>query len=425
MKKTRFGIVGTGRISDWVLKGAVLEPRFEAAAVCSRSLEKGRAFAEAHGIAKVYTDLDEMASDPEIDAIYIGTPNSTHHDLAILCMNHGKHVLCEKPMASNAREVGEMIDAAKANGVMLMEAMISTLCPNFVAARERLAEMGSVRHYFASFCQYSSKYDLVKRIIAGDDNSAVPSSFNPDCCGGALMDIGIYPIYPMVALFGRPKGVKADITTCEVPVESGRFGTSTGSVTGAGTSTSSVTVAGTSAGSVTEAGTSTSSVTGAGTSAGSVTETGTSASSAAEADAEPVEASGRKGWKRVDLQGSVIFEYEGMSATVLYSKIADSHLCTEISCDRGILSLDQIHICRHAEMTRRGAPTSGRSSGPSAVDISVPADADEYLCEFREFIDVLESGCLESSVNSLETSLVTAEILDEIRHQAGVVFPDD
>lgn len=162
MRKTRFGIVGTGRISDWVLKGAVMEPRFEAAAVCSRSRESGKAFAEAHGIAKVYTDIDEMASDPEIDAIYIGTPNSTHHDLAILCMNRGKHVLCEKPMGANAKEVKEMAEAAKASGVMLMEAMISTLCPNFVAARARLAEMGNVRHYFASFCQYSSKYDLVK-----------------------------------------------------------------------------------------------------------------------------------------------------------------------------------------------------------------------------------------------------------------------
>ena len=375
MKKTRFGIVGTGRISDWVLKGAVLDPRFEASAVCSRSQEKGKAFAQAHGIGKVYTDIEKMASDPDIDAIYIGTPNSTHHDLAILCMNHGKHVLCEKPMASNAQEVREMIEAAKANGVLLMEAMISTLCPNFVAARERLAEMGTVRHYFASFCQYSSKYDLVKRIIAGEDDSAVPSSFNPDCCGGALMDIGIYPIYPMAALFGRPKGLKANVTTCEVPVDTRRFGTSASSVT--------------------------------------------------EADAEPVEASDRKGWKRIDLQGSVIFEYEGMSATILYSKIADSHLCTEISCDSGIISLDQIHICRHAEMTRRGAPTSGRACGPEAVDISVPVDADEYLCEFREFIDILESGRTESVVNSLETSLITAEILDEIRRQAGVVFPAD
>ena len=375
MKKTRFGIVGTGRISDWVLKGAVLDPRFEAAAVCSRSQEKGKAFAEAHGIGKVYTDVNEMASDPDIDAIYIGTPNSTHHDIAIKCMNHRKHVLCEKPMASNAREAGEMIDAAKANGVTLMEAMISTLCPNFVAARERLAEMGTVCHYFASFCQYSSKYDLVKRIIAGEDDSAVPSSFNPDCCGGALMDIGIYPIYPMAALFGRPKGLKANVTTCEVPVDTRRFGTSASSVT--------------------------------------------------EADAEPVEASDRKGWKRIDLQGSVIFEYEGMSATILYSKIADSHLCTEISSDGGVISLDQIHICRHAEMTRRGVPTSGRASGPQAEDISVPVDADEYLCEFREFINVLESGHIESSVNSLETSLITSEILDEIRRQAGVAFPYD
>lgn len=205
MRKTRFGIVGTGRISDWVLKGAVLDPRFEAAAVCSRSKESGEAFAKSHGISKVYTDIAEMAADPEIDAVYIGTPNSTHHDLAILCMNRGKHVLCEKPMGANAKEVKEMAEAAKASGVMLMEAMISTLCPNFVAARKHLAGMGAVRHYFASFCQYSSKYDLVKRIITGEEDSPVPSSLNPERCGGALMDIGIYTVYPMVSLFGRRK----------------------------------------------------------------------------------------------------------------------------------------------------------------------------------------------------------------------------
>lgn len=361
MKRTRFGIVGTGRISDWVLKGAVIDPRFEAAAVCSRSEEKGRAFAASHGIGKVYTDIREMAADPEIDAVYIGTPNDTHKALAVLCLDHGKHVLCEKPLAANAREVKEMIAAAKANGVMLMEAMISTLCPNFVAARERMKSLGNVRHYFASFCQYSSKYDLVKRIIAGEDDSPVPSSLNPRCCGGALMDIGIYTVFPMVALFGRPEGIKAEVTTCEVPVRSGKD------------------------------------------------------------DGHH----GQNGWERIDLQGSVVFEYAGMSASVIYSKIADSRLRTEISCDGGIVSLDQVHICREASMTLRGAPTSGRASGPQAIDISVPNDPDEYLCEFREFIDVLEDGRIESSVNSLETSLVTAEILDEIRRQAGVVFPAD
>ena len=352
MSKVRFGIVGTGRISDWVLKGAVLEPRFEAAAVCSRSEESARAFAGNHGIPRAYTNLSEMASDPSLDAIYIGTPNHTHHDLAILCLEKGKHVLCEKPLASNAREVREMAAVAKKNNVVLMEAMISTLSPNFRMVRERLRSLGPVRNYSGTFCQYSSKYDLLKRILAGEADSTVPSSFNPDRSGGAIMDIGIYPIYPMVTLFGRPKSVKADVLTAKVPVNDGSL-------------------------------------------------------------------------MPIDLQGSVLFEYEDMTASALYSKVADSKLRTEISCEKGILSLDQIHITRNVELTMRGAPTSGRSSGPAKEDITVPCDPDEYLCEFKEFIDVIESGRLESVNNSLDNSLAVAEIIDEIRRQAGVVFPAD
>ena len=348
MRKTRFGITGTGRISDWVLKGAVLEPRFEAAAVCSRTSENAGAFAAKHGIPKIYTDIDEMASDPSLDAIYIGTPNNTHHDLAIRCLEHGKHVLCEKPLASNAREVKEMAAAAKANGVVLMEAMISTLSPNFRMVQERLKSMGAVRHYSGTFCQYSSKYDLLKRILSGEEDAPVPSSFNPDRSGGALMDIGIYPIYPMVTLFGPPQSIKADVLTVDVPTSGGM--------------------------------------------------------------------------SPIDLQGSVLFEYEGMTATALYSKIADSKLRTEISCEKGILSLDQIHITRQVELTMRGAPTSGRSSGPATTDITVPCDPDEYLCEFKEFIDVIEGGRSESENNSLGNSLAVAEIMEEIRRQAGVYF---
>ncbi|MBR4756092.1 MAG: Gfo/Idh/MocA family oxidoreductase [Bacteroidales bacterium] len=351
MRKIRFGMVGTGRITDWVFKGAVLEPRFEAAAVCSRTREKALAFADAHGIPRTYTSLSEMASDPTIDAIYIGTPNNTHRDLAILCMEHGKHVLCEKPLASNAREVREMVASAKANGVILMEAMISTLSPNFRMVQERLEAMGKARHYSGVFCQFSSKYDKLQAILSGRDNSPVPSSFNPDCSGGALMDIGIYPIYPMVTLFGRPISVKADLLTLEVPTSCGM--------------------------------------------------------------------------KPVDLQGSVLFEYDGMTATATYSKIADSKLRTEISCEKGIISLDQIHITRQVELTMRGAPTSGRSSGPATEDITVPCDPDEYLCEFKEFMDVLESGRLESVNNSLDNSLAVAETMDEIRRQGGIVFPAD
>jgi scyllo-inositol 2-dehydrogenase (NADP+) len=377
MQKVRFGIVGTGRISDWVLKGAVLDPRFEAAAVCSRTREKGEAFAARHGIGKVYTEIGRMAADPELDAIYIGTPNDTHCELALECMRRGKHVLCEKPLASNALEVSKMIQAAAANGVLLMEAMISTLTPNFRAAAQRLRTLGEPRHFFAAFCQYSSKYDLLKRILAGTDSSPVPSSFSPEHSGGALMDIGIYTIYPMVALFGAPSSVKADVCTCAVPV---------------GSASKLIDLQG---------------------------------SVLVKADvctcAVPVESAS----KLIDLQGSVLFGYPHMEACVMYSKIADSALPAEISCDDGILTLDAVHIARRAFLTQRGAPTSGRSSGPAAVDISVPVDADEYLCEFQEFIDTVLSGGRESSVNTLSTSLTVARIMDEVRRQAGVVFPAD
>ena len=352
MKKVRFGIVGTGRISDWVLKGAVMEPRFEVAAVCSRTQEKADAFALRHGIPRTFNDIDKMASDPSVDAIYIGTPNDTHHDIAIRCLNHRKHVICEKPLASNAREAREMAVAAQRNGVVLMEAMISTLSPNFRMVQERLKTLGKPLHYSGTFCQFSSKYDKLKAILSGEDPSPVPSSFNPDCSGGALMDIGIYPIYPMVALFGRPKSVKADITTLKVPVSDGSM-------------------------------------------------------------------------KNIDVQGVVLFGYDGMSAQAIYSKIADSRLRTEISCEGGILSLDQIHITRQVDFIPHGAPTSGRSSGPAVEDITVPCDPDEYLCEFREFIDVIQSGRPESENNSLDNSIAVAETMDEIRRQGGIVFPAD
>ncbi|MBP5217884.1 MAG: oxidoreductase, partial [Bacteroidales bacterium] len=129
--------------------------------------------------------------------------------------------------------------------------------------------------------------------------------------------------------------------------------------------------------------------------------------------------------KRVDIQGSVVFGYPGMTASVMYSKVADSRLRTEISGELGMISLDQVHIARQVGLTLRGEPTSGRSSGPATTDITVPGDADEYQCEFREFIDLFESGKRESRNNSLRNSLIVAQIMDEIRRQAGIIFPAD
>ena len=200
--KIRFGMVGTGFIADWVLAGARQDARFEAVAICSRSQERADAFAAKHGIPHTFTSLGQMAASPLVDAVYIATPNFLHASQSILCMRHGKHVLCEKPLASNAREARQMVAVARECGVTLMEAMISTLNPNFRVVQEYLPRLGTIRRYFASFCQYSSRYDKFRQGI-------VLNAFNPELSNGAMMDIGVYTVYPMVALFASAGGRSA------------------------------------------------------------------------------------------------------------------------------------------------------------------------------------------------------------------------
>ena len=211
-QKIRFGIIGTNFITDMLLAGAKEDPRFEVTAVCSRTEERAREFAEKYAIPHTFTSLEAMASSKYVDAIYIATPNSTHAPYSILCMNHGKHVLCEKPLASNAREVKAMIEAAERNGVALMEAMIATLNPNFDIIRKHLSEVGTVRRYFGSYCQYSSRYDKFKQGI-------VLNAFRRELSNGSVMDIGVYTIYPMVALFGKPEGITAQGTLLSTGVD--------------------------------------------------------------------------------------------------------------------------------------------------------------------------------------------------------------
>ena len=115
--KIRFGMVGTGFIADWVLAGARQDARFEAVAICSRTQERADAFAAKHGIPHTFTSLGQMAASPLVDAVYIATPNFLHASQSILCMRHGKHVLCEKPLASNAREARQMVAVARECGV--------------------------------------------------------------------------------------------------------------------------------------------------------------------------------------------------------------------------------------------------------------------------------------------------------------------
>ncbi|MEK3731790.1 MULTISPECIES: Gfo/Idh/MocA family protein [Paenibacillus] len=198
----RFGIIGTNWITERFIQAALDTEEFVLSAVYSRSEEKGKAFAAKYAEPKVFTRLEDMLEDREVDAVYIASPNSFHADQAVLCMSYGKHVLCEKPMASNTAEVKRMIDAARTYDVLLMEAMKSTLMPNFRTVRDNLYKLGQIRRYFASYCQYSSRYDAYKQ-------GTILNAFNPEFSNGSLMDLGIYCIYPMVTLFGKPDTVQA------------------------------------------------------------------------------------------------------------------------------------------------------------------------------------------------------------------------
>lgn len=335
--KVRFGVVGTNFISDWVIAGARHDERFELVAVYSRTQETADAFAARHQIPYTFTSLKEMAESSLIDAVYIASPNFLHAEQSILCMQHGKHVLCEKPFASNAREVREMIAVSEKQQVTLMEAMKPTLTPNFLAVRNNLERIGTVRRYFACYCQYSSRYDKFKEGI-------VLNAFKPELSNGAMMDIGIYTVYPMVVLFGRPTKIDAS----GIVLSSGADG-----------------------------------------------------------------------------QGAVNFEYEGMNATILYSKIANSSLPTEIQGEAGNLTLDRINRIGSVTYTPRLAAASGKGPVPEPEDISLPTEKDEYYYEVAEFINLVLAGKHESEINSHAASLITLEIIDEVRRQMGIVYPAD
>jgi scyllo-inositol 2-dehydrogenase (NADP+) len=199
----RFGVIGTNWITEAFIKAASENPEFSLTAVYSRTEERAQAFAKNYGEdISLFTDLHTMAESDVLDAVYVASPNSYHARQAIIFLKNGKHVLCEKPIASNRTELEAMIACAKENNVLLMEALKSTLMPNFQAVRENLNKIGKIRSYFASYCQYSSRYDAYKE-------GNILNAFKPEFSNGAIMDIGIYCIYPLVVLFGAPESVQA------------------------------------------------------------------------------------------------------------------------------------------------------------------------------------------------------------------------
>ncbi|MCE4957451.1 Gfo/Idh/MocA family protein [Macrococcoides caseolyticum] len=198
----KFGFIGTNWITDRLIEAGRTVPEFELHYVYSRTLERAQSFAEKHHIPNYTDDLDVFLNDDALEIIYIATPNILHHQQAIQAMNHGKHVLCEKPIATSEKNFNLMVQAMQNNNVFFMEAMKSIYSPSFQKLHEWIHEIGMIRRVNFHYNQYSSRYDKYKEGI-------IENAFKPELGNGALMDLGVYTISPLVHLFGMPKTIQA------------------------------------------------------------------------------------------------------------------------------------------------------------------------------------------------------------------------
>jgi scyllo-inositol 2-dehydrogenase (NADP+) len=198
--KMKFGTVGTSGITDSFLEAAKTVENFEHAAVFSRSPETGRAFARKHGVQAVFNDLTQMALSDEIDAVYIASPNALHYEQSKLFLEHGKHVLCEKPITVTPDQLRELQGIADSNRLIYMEAIIMLHLPVRLQLKEALKRIGKITSARFDYSQLSSKYPAYLE-------GKMPNIFNPKLAAGCLMDLGVYCVYPALDFFGRPDRV--------------------------------------------------------------------------------------------------------------------------------------------------------------------------------------------------------------------------
>lgn len=196
METIKWGILATGGIAQSLARALTDQPDAELVAVGSRSQESADRFGDQWDIPRRHATYEGLANDPQVDVIYIATPHNLHYDNMKLCLNAGKHVLCEKPLTINSAQAEECIALAKEKNLFLMEAVWTRFIPAIQQAQAWINEgrIGDVRLVQADFT-YRVPFDLKGRL------------FNPELAGGALLDMGIYPVTLAHLVLGVPQKV--------------------------------------------------------------------------------------------------------------------------------------------------------------------------------------------------------------------------
>jgi predicted dehydrogenase len=207
-KTIKWGIIGLGKIAHKFAQDLLTVEGAQLYAVASRSQTKSDSFAKQFNVTKAFGSYEALALDPGVDAVYIATPHSYHKEHTILCLKNKKAVLCEKPFAMNLEEVEDMIAVAKANNVLLMEALWTYFPPHyqFVLKELQSKRFGNVIKLEADF-GFKPGIDMTSRL------------FKKSLGGGSLLDIGIYPIFASLSTLGKPIDIDAKATFFENGVD--------------------------------------------------------------------------------------------------------------------------------------------------------------------------------------------------------------
>ncbi|MDO5089013.1 MAG: Gfo/Idh/MocA family oxidoreductase [Leptotrichiaceae bacterium] len=328
----RFGIIGTNWITDKLIDAGKEIENFELTAVYSRTEETAKKFADKYGVKTIFTSLEKMAESNKIDGVYIASPNSFHSSQSILFLKNKKAVLCEKPATSNLRELEEVIKTAEENNTLYMEAMKIPFIPTYDALRENLYRVGKIRRMVTGYCQHSSRYEDYKK---GD----IKNAFKREFSNGALVDIGVYPLFLAVSIFGTPEKIQAG---------------------------------------------------------GLILENG----------------------HGIDAQGIINMFYDEMDITVLFSKITNSYLPTEIMGEEGSLLIE--HPSEMSELH-----FIDRKNNNEKTELTLPRKENSMYYELKHFIDLYNEGKTESPINNFDLMRKVMKIMDEARKEIGIVFPAD
>jgi predicted dehydrogenase len=208
MKTIRWGILGAGRIARKFASDLKLVEDAELIAVGSRSQQSADEFSNEFPVKYSHDTYEALVQNPEVDVIYIATPHNLHYENTLLCLQHGKAVLCEKPFAMNARQAVEMISMAREKKVFLMEALWTKFHPHYIKMQEMIGQgqLGEIKAVLINF-GFKPMPPIPARL------------FDPELGGGTVMDIGIYNVFIAMSILGQPDYIDAVMTAASTGVD--------------------------------------------------------------------------------------------------------------------------------------------------------------------------------------------------------------